>query len=233
VCGRYQITVPFRRLVELYGLVAEECDSGLRFPAFNVGPTHRVPVVLQSEEGVELRAMRWGFPPLWVAHEGKDPWKGRPLINARSEAALQKRTWSTPLRRQRCLLPCTGFYEWKKQDKRRLPVWFKPTRTDVLSMAGIWSEFEREGEIIGCVSILTTAANARVAPVHDRMPVFVPASERQRWMGELNVEEVEGFLRAAPEGILSLHPVSTELGKMSAQGPEVLDPDWSLDLLKG
>ena len=229
MCGRYQITVPFSRLVELYGLGGATSDHDVRLPAFNVGPTHSVPVILKGADGMQLQVMRWGFPPLWVEREGKDPWKGRPLINARCEAALQKRTWSDPLRRRRCLVPCTGFYEWMRKEKRRYPIWFKPSDTDVLSMAGIWNEFEREGRSLACVSILTIAANARVAPVHDRMPVFVPSADRQRWLGDLSVEDVESFFRVAPERILSLQPVSTELGKMSAQGPELLEADWSLD----
>jgi putative SOS response-associated peptidase YedK len=97
-------------------------------------------------------------------------------------------------------------------------------------MGGIWSEFEREGERQACVSILTTAANPRVAPVHDRMPVFIPVHARGRWIGERSVDALSTFFRPSPEGILALQPVSTSLGKMSSQGPEVLDSDWSLDL---
>ena len=230
MCGRYQITVPFGRLVELYGLASTELEPPLSLPAFNIGPTHRVPVVAAGAAGTELRVMRWGFPPMWVARDGKDPWRGRPLINARSEAALQKRTWSESLRQRRCLVPCTGFYEWLKRGQSRLPVWFQPSRTDVLSMAGVWSEFEHAGQRQTCVSILTTAANPRVAPIHDRMPVFVPVPERDRWLGELSVDSLASFFRPCPDGILSLQPVSRSLGKMSSQGPEVLEADWSLDL---
>ena len=230
MCGRYQIRVPFSRLIEVYGFSSDaSTESSTLLPALNVGPTHPVPVIVAGETRVRLRIMRWGFPSAWVARDGKDPWQGRPLINARAEEALGKRTWAEPLRQRRCILPCTGFYEWLTRGKRKLPVWFEPSRTDVLSMAGIWSEFERDGQAQACVSVLTIAANPRVAPVHDRMPVFVPVSLRERWLGPLDSAGVEAFLRPAPEGILSPRAVATRLGRMSEQDIGVLEADWDLE----
>ena len=189
LCGRYQLVIPFQRLIEVYGLVDAVEDPAVEWPSYNVSPTHLVPVIHDFRGQMVMRTMRWGFPPMWVAKDGKDPWKGRPLINLRSETALDKKTWSESLRQRRCLIPNTGFYEWMNRDGRKRPVWFRPSRSDVLSMAGVWSEFN-DGEVRrACVSVLTISANDRVAPVHNRMPIFVPVHERKRWLGPLTESE--------------------------------------------
>lgn len=229
MCGRYQLVIPFRRLIEIYGLAEPDSDPVIGLPVYNVAPTHQIPVVLDDRDQTVVREMRWGFPPMWVAKDGKDPWKGRPLINLRCETALRKQTWSEPLRQRRCLIPCTGFYEWMSRDGRKFPVWFRPSRTDVLSMAGVWSEFDAGEGRRSCVSVLTISANNRVAAVHNRMPVFVPLHERKRWLGPLADREIESFFRTAPDGILSVEPVSTRLGKRGEEGPDLLQADWSLD----
>ena len=225
MCGRYQLDVPFNRLVELYGPFEKEM-SGMYTTHLNIAPTQSVPVVLP---GARLSVMRWGFPATWLTREGQNPWSGRPLFNARSESARTKMTWKQSLLERRCLLPCTGFYEWIRQQGKRLPIWFRPARTDVLSMAGIWREFDKDGERISCVSILTIEANSRVAPIHDRMPVFIPVHARDAWLDHRFIPDFPSYFRSAPDGILDVHPVSTRLGQTRATDSGVLIADWALD----
>ena len=117
---------------------------------------------------------------MWVAKDGKDPWRSQPLINARVEEAPQKPTWSKAWRTRHCLVPMSGFLEWESRGKEKLPNLFSPHST--VAFAALWGEFLREGEPVRCVSILTRAANTVVAPVHDRMSVMLEEAQWKVWL---------------------------------------------------
>ena len=175
MCGRFKLDVTWGELVRLYRLV-NEVESG-SLPLGEVRPTNQVPVILPGQSAVW---MRWGWPMMWVAKDGKDPWRSQPLINSRMEEAPQKPTWSKAWRTRRCLVPMSGFIEWETKGKEKIPNLFSPNTT--VAFGGLWAEFLKEGEPIHCVSILTRAANAVVSPIHDRMPVMLEEAQWDAWL---------------------------------------------------
>lgn len=138
-------------------------------------PTDTVPVLALEEQAVQARLFTWGFPR-WQA-------KGV-IINARSETVVEKSMFRQAFLKQRCIIPSTGFYEWKavsgskKKDKYLLRLADSP----MLYMAGIYTIYEEEGIQMPGFVILTTAANPSMQPIHDRMPVIMAKHEQAAWL---------------------------------------------------
>ena len=234
MCGRAQLRLTWEELASLYELEPWTIFDDLDLPLLNVAPTQILPVVTLREGRRALRPMRWGFPALWLARDGKDPWRGPPLINAKAEEAAAKPTWAAALRARRCLVPTTGFYEWLKVGKARYPLWFRPVGAPTLTLAGLWGEFEREGRTVACLSILTTAANGTVAPVHDRMPVLLAPTDWDRWLDpRTSGPALQALLQPAPDDALEAIEVGTALNAWQTTDPAALTPDLSRAALQG
>lgn len=185
-------------------------------PDYNICPTQDVAVVT-ADAGRRLRPMRWGFLPHWY----KSPTDGPLLINARSETVAEKPAFRAAVRERRCLVPVTGFYEWHRTKEARLP-WFA-SRTDgtPLVLGGIWQEWGEDHK--PTLAIITTGANAAMAPIHHRLPLVIEQKDWGLWLGE----EGHGaavLMKPAGDEVLALHRVSTRVNSNRAEGPELIEP---------
>ncbi len=226
MCGRYQNALDPAELALLYRVQREAWGRPAKLPNWNVAPRQSVPVVLREADGPRaVVTMRWGFPPLWVAKQGKEPFDAPPLVNAMAEEAAKKPTWSRALRERRCLVPTTGFYEWLTIGKDRFPLYFRPSIGRTLTLAGVWGAFDwGERKAWPCVAILTTRPNAEVAPVHDRMPVVLSPEAEDAWLDPAS--DPSAFLQSAPDGTLTPAEVSRALNSREAEGEGVMIADW-------
>lgn len=189
------------------------------------------------EARTRLTVYRWGLVPSWA----KDPSVGNKMFNARAESLLDKPAFRTALAKRRCLVPADAFYEWEKgsgsraSPGRRQPWIFRPPDDDILTFAGLWEawrprqadpETGEVGEWLLSCTIITSDANEVVAPVHDRMPVIVPAGDRAAWIapGSLDQADLASFLRPAPQGALVAYRVSAEVNDARSEGPELAEP---------
>lgn len=224
MCGRYQNALDPAELVELHRIQHEAWGRPAKLPNWNVAPRQSVPVIVRDAAGERaVVTMRWGFPPLWVARDGKDPFDAPPLVNAKAEEAAQKPTWKKALRERRCVVPTTGFYEWETVGGERRPLWFRPAHGRVLRLAGVWGAFDwGERKAWPCVAILTCAPSDDIAHVHDRMPVILPDEEAEAaWLAE-GPPPMERCV-PAPTGTLVAQRVSAALNSREAEGPGVLE----------
>ena len=158
-------------------------------PRWNVAPTDDVMVVRNGTPGRELVTMRWGLVPWW----SKDGPRGKPLINARAETAATAPSFRDAFRERRCLVPADGYYEWRKSPGGRDPFLFRPRGETPFAFAGIWETWRPKGErdapaLLSC-SIVTTGPSELVRPLHDRMPVILPAEAWPMWLGEAAANE--------------------------------------------
>jgi putative SOS response-associated peptidase YedK len=148
---------------------------------YNIAPSQPIAAVraVPAGSGRELALLRWGLIPSW----SKDPAIGNQLINARAETAHEKSSFRNAFRRHRCLIPTSGFYEWLRWERGKQPYFVRMRDSHPFAFAGLWDRWESpdEGAIETC-TILTTAANAVLAPIHDRMPVILPPWEYSRWL---------------------------------------------------
>ena len=198
-------------------------------PRYNVAPSQDVAVARANDDGRTLAMLRWGLIPAWA----KDQAIGHKLINARSETAAEKPSFRSAFRARRCLIPADGFYEWRREGKTRQP-WLFGLRDGVpFAFAGLWERWtvpqgaaltgslaERSpGDAVETCTILTTAANETVAPVHGRMPVILPPDAYGPWLAGEDVP-----LAPYPTDDMTAHPVSTLVNRPANDDPRCVEP---------
>jgi putative SOS response-associated peptidase YedK len=217
MCGRFAITLPSDAMAQLFDAVP--ANSLPEVPNYNVCPTNDVHVVLSSG-GRRLQAMRWGFLPNWY----KAPNDGPLLINARAETLAEKPAFKAACRERRCLIPVTGFYEWTKDDAgNRLPWYIHPAKDGPLVMAGIWQDWEREGQSFRTCAIVTCAANRAMSALHHRMPVCLDRADWGKWLGEEG-HGAAALMVPAPDEALAFHRVDPKVNSNRACGPGLIEP---------
>ena len=216
MCGRYYLA-DVKSLKERFNLkdVAEWLNS-----RYNIAPSQEVPGIVE-DDGRRLVRFKWGLIPHWA----KKPGTG--LINARSETADVKPSFRHSFKKQRCLLPASGFYEWKKEGGKKLPFCMGLASREPFAFAGLWSTYQSTGgERIETCAILTTSANGLVARIHERMPVILPREAEDLWLDPRVTDSglLKRVLKPFPEDLMSLHRVSTLVNSPRNQGPSLLDP---------
>jgi len=178
MCGRFALGIPAEQLKLDFGL--DDCAD---FPIrYNIPPGTDIPVIRQSPEGKRvLHLLRWGLVPHWA----KDPSIGARLNNARGESVAEKPSFRSAFKQRRCLIPASGFFEWKTEGKIKQPYYFSLKSGEPMAMAGLWESWEvTDGSILRTVCIITTAANAIMTPIHDRMPAIISPENWQNWLAE-------------------------------------------------
>jgi putative SOS response-associated peptidase YedK len=238
MCGRYTSTSTVAELESVF-----EVDEVRAEPLplrYNVAPTSPVYAVALSRPREDdqvkgphraLGTFRWGLVPSWA----KDPSVGNRMINARAEGITGKPAYRAAIARRRCLVPADAFYEWQKRtgpDGRpagKLPFAIRRVDGQPMALAGIWEvwrdQADPEAEPLRTCAIVTTEANELMAPIHDRMPVIL---ERENWAAWLDPETdaavVERLMAPARPGVLEAYPVSTQVNKVTNDGPQLLEP---------
>ena len=157
--------------------------------------------------------MRWGLVPPWAPNLKR----GASMINARSESVFEKRSFSHPIRHQRCVIPASGFYEWRETPAGKMPTLFRPTSEQIFRFAGLWSTWAQDdGEVVYTTTILTTEANMVMRPFHHRMPVILTREDTDIWLNsaETRAELLEPLLKAAPPDSVALEPVSRRVNNV-------------------
>jgi putative SOS response-associated peptidase YedK len=192
---------------------------------YNIAPTQEAPVVrLTKEGGREVALLRWGLVPFWA----KDPGVGTKMINARAEGVAEKPAFRHALEKRRCIVPATGFYEWRGERGRKRP--FAVTFPDhpVFGFAGLWERWRPDaGEPVDTFTIITTDANATVAKIHDRMPVIVPPEQVDAWLHG-DAQKARALLKPF-EGATVTRAVGHFVSNVRSEGPACLDdaePSW-------
>lgn len=164
MCGRYYVDDETAREIEK---LVRNLDRKLQIEhAGDVFPSQNATIIKGQGDHLVAEKMRWGFPGLE---------KGKLLINARAESALERRTFQDSVRYRRCVIPARGFYEWNKAKERFT---FERKEAPVLFMAGCYNWYQDQA----CFVILTTEANPSVSPVHSRMPLVLEAEELEDWV---------------------------------------------------
>lgn len=182
MCGRFALSAPAAKLIEFFEL--DECADFLI--NLNIAPGTDIPVIRQSPEGKRvLHLLNWGLLPHWV----KDPKSASRPINARVETLSEKPYFRDAYRKRRCLIPASGFYEWKREGKTKQPFYFSLATHELMTMAGLWESWKApDGSVRRTVCLITTEANDVMKPVHDRMPVIVRKENWQSWLsGEVEI----------------------------------------------
>ncbi len=196
-------------------------------PSWNVAPTDDVYVVRERDGRREVHAHHWGLVPFWA----KDPKVGARMINARAEGLAEKGAFKHALRHRRCIVPADGFYEWEHRpgSKVKQPWLIAPPTGELLAFAGLWESWSPErgsDDRLLSTTIITTAPNAAIEHLHDRMPAILPETCWDLWLDPAveDPDELASVLVPAPNDLLTLRPVSTDVNSVKNQGPHLIDP---------
>jgi putative SOS response-associated peptidase YedK len=178
MCGRFTLNVTPSKLTEYFDLTGDLDFS----PSWNIAPFSKINSIVADESGSKhLKSMHWGLIPFWA----KDETIGNKLINARSETITEKPSFRSAFKRRRCLIPASGFYEWKTENGVKQPWYISLVSGEPMAFAGLWETWNSKvGEGIESCCIITTAANSFMEPIHDRMPATLNPEQWPLWLSQ-------------------------------------------------
>lgn len=220
MCGRYFLHSTADRLTALFG----EMPMPLLEPRYNIAPTQPVPIVRESQSGRrEMVLVRWGLIPGWS--KGPDPRFS--MINARVETVAEKPAYRSALRYRRCLVPADGFYEWRATADGKQPYVLRAHDRRPLAFAGLWEHWQdANGNEIESCTILVRDADARVRPVHDRMPVIVAPESFGLWLDirSQKPQPLQTLLAVQQPPELEIYPVGRAVNSPANDSRALLEP---------
>jgi putative SOS response-associated peptidase YedK len=205
MCGRYNLIATGQQIMDHFKLLSLPAHK----PDYNIPPGQKIFAVVQMEDGGNRAVnLHWGLIPSW----SKDRKISSHLINARAETLTEKPSFKNAYRHRRCLIPATGFFEWRITQAGKQPYHIHQPDHALFAFAGVWEHWEKGQETVYSCTVITTAANAKIAPVHDRMPVIIAADDYDRWLDKkaTNVEMTD-FLAADAYQSMQITPISTRV----------------------
>jgi putative SOS response-associated peptidase YedK len=235
MCGRFVSSSSPERIAAYFGADAAVDSLGENY---NVAPTNDIyGVVADADGNREVQAFMWGLLPVWA----KERKIGQKMINARSETLAEKPAFKGVFRKKRCIIPMDGFYEWaagveggpvtKAGKLAKRPHFIHRVDGEPLAVAGLWSAWRDKTEgpdapWLHTASVITTSANATMEAVHDRMPVILPTAMWELWLDPLNdnIDMLASLLVPAPDDLLTMHEVATDVNNVRNKGPHLIDP---------
>lgn len=220
MCGRYAFSRIEKQLIERLGLKELPPELAKRY---NIAPGQQAPVCIRSEAGRRLDMLQWGLVPGWAS----DPAVGSRHFNARSETAPEKPSFREAWTSRRALVPCDGWFEWRKVGHERQPWFIHSPEEELSTFAALW---EPAPAILGpdhpgTFSILTCAAAPAISHLHHRMPVLLSGELREAWLEEgLDA----GLLQSgAHDACLEFHRVSRDINRVTIDHADLLAKDDS------
>jgi putative SOS response-associated peptidase YedK len=212
MCGRASLTASGEEIAEAFDL--EEAPEVA--PRYNIAPGQDLLIVRASSRRKEARNVRWGLP-----RSGEE---GGMLINARSESAPRAPAFRDAFRGRRCLVPVSGFYEWRRTGGLRQPWFIRRRDGRPFGLGALWERVPGDEDAPERAVILTTAPNELVARLHDRMPVVVPPEAYGAWLGLAPGTDPAALLGPAPAEAFESFPVSERVNRVEVDDPELIRP---------
>jgi len=222
MCGRFTLTADPADLQEAFYWV--NFGNASITPRYNIAPTQGVAVVPNNGQNT-LDFFTWGLVPSWA----KDPSIGSRMINARSETLAEKPSFRTAYKRRRCLILADGFYEWTQNpgEKAKTPMLIRMKDGKPFAFAGLWEDWQSpDGSQILSTTIITTQPNRLLAPIHNRMPVILPAEAYPDWLaiGEVPASRLDPLLQPYDPDLMEAFPVSRMVNSPKNDQPECIRP---------
>jgi len=220
MCGRFFIALKYDDLKDAF----PEFEPPREWqPRYNIAPTQPVPVVANDGQP-SISFFQWGLVPSWA----KDPTIGNRMINARGETLAEKPSFRAAYRRRRCLILADGFYEWRAEPGQRTktPLAIRLRSGAAFAFAGLWEVWRPDDTPLLSCTIITTAPNSLIAPIHDRMPVILPRSAYAAWLdpAERAPQDLQRLLSPYPAEEMVAYPVSTLVNSPANDLPECIVP---------
>jgi putative SOS response-associated peptidase YedK len=194
MCGRYVVNNPVSKTSKLVksAIQVEDIEN------YNAHPYQKLPVIKKYKNGNTLENLKWGLIPSWA--KNKD---FKALINARLETIDEKVSFKKLIKLNRCVVVADGFYEWKRNEKEKIPHYFLRKDKKTIFFAGIYENDE--------FCLITEEAKENVKEIHHRQPVIINEKDINRY---LNLE-LQGsvFLKECKKTNLTFYEISKDVNK--------------------
>lgn len=222
MCGRFSLTASVAEICARFQ-AAEALEHWV--PRYNAAPGQQILTVVSQEAGVRTFAlMRWGLIPHW----SKEPSIGNRMINARAESLSIKPSFKKPFKTQRCLIPADGFYEWKYDGSKKIPLRIVRADRRLFAFAALWDTWIEpgSGKSVRSFTIITTEANRGLQTVHDRMPAILLPEDEALWLDPScsDAGRLSGLLKPYPEQEMEYYEVSPVVNSWQNDVPECIAP---------
>ncbi|TLS35704.1 SOS response-associated peptidase [Pseudalkalibacillus caeni] len=222
MCGRYSLFTDLETILERFSI--EAAADGFEYePAYNIAPGQEIVTVINSNGSNKIGKLKWGLIPFWA----KDSKIGNKLINARAETIAKKPSFKHSFQRKRCLVLGDSFYEWKKEDDKKIPMRIRVDQGRLFAMAGLWDKWkDKNGESVFTCTIITTRPNDLMKDIHNRMPVILSKEEEQAWLDprNQNANDLEELLVPFPEHKMDAYRISSAINSPKNNFPECIKP---------
>lgn len=219
---RYSISANAENLAKKFKVDVPEAYS----PRYNAAPTQLLPVIT-NENPHGFSFFYWGLTPKWAKNKAISP----KLFSASAENIMEKASHKNALRHRRCLIPADGFYGWKNISKKsRVPYRVVLSSHEPFAMAGIWEEYEEDGEMIHTFSLITTSANNVVDEITHRMPVILSPENEKLWLSNhSDLDYLVNLLQPFDGNLMNCYTVSSKINTVGHDKPELIQPAPAAD----
>ena len=206
MCGRYKITKPITKTIDIVktNIKVEDSDN------FNAHPSQHLPIIKSYTNGKALELCQWGLVPNW----SKKLEKFSPLINARKETLTEKITFKNLIQNSRCLVIADGYFEWKREEKIKLPYFFTREDNEIMFFAAIHQANQ--------FCIITREATEKISAIHHREPLIINRSQINNYLN-LKKDAME-ILNSIKPPSLKFHEVSKDVNNPANNDPALIKP---------
>lgn len=232
MCCRYLLLQEhLRKILERLGVTL----SVEFLSRYNIAPGTDIPAVrpIPPGKGVasagsraarhrELAGLRWGLVPAWARDD-----EGGGLVNARAETLEAKPSFRDALRSRRCIIPASGFYEWKPVGRARQPWLFRRKDEEPFGLAGLWETWRApNGSLLESCAVITSEPNELMRPIHHRMPVMLRADQFDAWLDPrvTSADRLAPLLRPADAAEMSAVALQPRVNQVQNDDPACLQP---------
>lgn len=219
MCGRYTLAAGPEYIADYFDIDGPLCEFRT---SYNISPGGDVPVVWQAPaDGRACSLMHWGLIPHWA----KEPSTRYRMINAKAETLTERPAYRSAFRHRRCLIPASGFYEWKPAAHGKQPWYIRPAGPGLFAFAGLWEYWEGDHTINSC-TIITTPASKAIAAIHDRMPALMSREHFTAWLdpGYQDTSVLQQWLQPDDDIELEMYPVSKAVNNPATDNPGLIEP---------
>lgn len=220
MCGRFNVIE--NPLTQLLMEVVEGTVPSRVTTEYNIAPTQMVSVLRHSaDEGWAIAAMRWWLVPYW----SPEPGTKYSMFNAKSETLTTSRAYKEPFKRRRCIIPASGYYEWKKEGSMKVPYYIEPVSEPGFAFAGLWDRWSRGDQVIDSCTIVTAASPEKMKHIHHRIPVHLTVDQARIWVSqETNSARLQEVLMPEVRIGIQVTPVSTIVNNARNKDARCVEP---------
>jgi len=225
VCGRYVRRSDKQKIAEYFHAHPQPAELPMPGADYNIAPTTHQPIIRQSRESGEREMVlaRWGLVPFFT--KDLSDIKGLSTINARAESITKASTWREPMKKRRCIIPASAFYEWPKEGAPpKQPYAFEVSNGNLFAFAGLWDAWkDKDGHWLQSFAIVTTEANELMSRIHPRMPVILHSRDYDRWLDREETERLPlDLLKPFESEGMEMYEANPKVGNVRNNGPEML-----------